>query len=1348
MAADAGELKARATLDNTEFLSSLKDLVQQVQSNTETAASGINKISDAFGKVGEAMAALGALKGLESFIGDLSDTAKAVGKLQASFEAINGVTQETHDLFAGLQELNLHSTFDLEGVLGPAAQNMLKLGVSAEDTGAAMQALADAAAAMKQGPQYINEVSDTLANMSAHVVVTQRDMKALQQEGIDGWGDLAKAIGTDVPTAMEEVKKGMITAQTLTEAVTDDLGTRFKGAADQATNSWGGAFAVLQHSTTDLKAAIGQDINAVLNDLAPIIKAIADQVQNLTEWVKNLSPGWKEFIGDAALAVTVIGGVAAAIGLVTIAAAPLAAVFSPVALAVGAAVAALALIGKWVYDNWPAIKAVFLTLWDDIVNAWNGVWQSITDAWNSFVGLFSGGEGPLSEVIDFLKLLFSPLIAVWQVQWDVLKAIFTTVVDWILPYFQAFVGGIKSAWDGLSNLFTNSALGQEITKLSGVWNDSQKAIAANNQALKDQKTAQDAARTAAADTAKQARQDEAQAVADANAKKQRDADAKAAAEQAKKDAAELAAYNQSLQKTYEALYAVAPDVAKEFDLAYEGVASAADTAAKTVGAAWDTLDGATQKLITNTLALGAAYKTLGFTGEAGLEGQAAKAAAAFDTLAASGNASSGELNKAFDSIVAKQQAVVDLMNTGLKDAYSNGKITAQDYYDSVAAAAQKHADEVAQQATDDETSQTNVAAAYQVAEAAKQAAIKNTTDQYNTAMSAVGAKTKEQLDAASDQWATYSKTISDKLGNESIPAIQANIKWVQSLIDAQTAMGKKPDDEVTGWLKSLQTQLENMKPPADQFADAMKKLGVNTTADAVTGINNLADALAAAKKVSDGSLQAQADLAAGQEKLTKDVQGYIDILNGGYKTALDQGKITQTEYLTDVKNSALEVLAQFTTMSTNTPQDLARITAATVAVDTAIKNLKDQTMKDAQKAFTDLGVQSHDAMQQMATDAEADFAKVAASANENGTTYMNAWINAQKKVNDALLSDGTSLSSAQKEDLAKMEAKRDEFLADQTSAWGTAYKTIHDNVGGLFDDMTKQIVTGDFSFGKLATKLWQDMADAALNAFIAPLKKAVTDFLSNELANLLGDNGLGGVLGKLTDIGKIAPGIFGSAAGAGGNIASDIGDSGSYVSDAGEAVSSASDAASSAGSTVASAVGSSVTGIIGAVGSVVSAISGIIGNFQMAHQTDILQSIEHNTRYTMMYVGDRADGGILGILFKIDEEIAWGANTKATENHRDLFNSWSGPALAAMNGIYDQITNNLCPYLPDIKARLEDILAVVTQAVTTATASKASAAERGAQITINAGNLTTAEAARALGNQIAANLTAQMVAIK
>ena len=1334
MAADAGELKARATLDNAEFLGSLKDMVQQIQANSENAAEHVKGMSEAFSKVGEVVEGLGIAEVVADFAKDCVDAASQLNKLHAGFVALNGSGEETEELFEKMQQLGLHSMFDFADVIGPAAKQMLLLGATAEETENTMTGLVNAAAAMKQGPDWINGVTGAIDNMQAHMVVSARDMKALSQQGIDAWGDLATSLGVSVSQAQAMVKAGTVTASAAIDAVNDDL-KRFNGAADLAGNTWKGAMHTLDESAEEAKAAIGNSILKVLNDFAPVLNAIAQAIQDFKGYWSSLSEPVQNAVLALGAAVAIVAAVSAGIAAFGLILPAITAALASFALPVVAAVAALALVGKWIYDEWPAIKAVFLVLWDDIKAGWAADWKVISDWWDAIGDWWKGTTDFFQPVIDFLSTLFEPLAAVWTETWNGIKDILDAVwggikgtIDDVANVIGKAVGAVKGFFEGLSN----TPLAKQLTD---TWNTAQAGIDANAAAVKAHTQALQDNQSEVAKQLQDQKKTEQQNLANANAQKAATAAQKEADAAAKKAAQEQQQYNDSLQKTYAALNAIAPDVAASFNAMYGGMKTDAVDAQKVVGKAWDDIDAAEQKVITDTLAIGDAFKTLGVTSGVALQNAADKAEDAYTTISDSGKATAADLALAFNAVVAANQKVADNLNTEVKAAYAAGKITAADYYDAVVTAAQDAVDKAKADYNDGYATEEDVAAKEKILLADRTAAFKQQQTDYTTAMSAIGEKTTEQLSDATSQWQKYADAIGQRLGTDSKQYIDASIKEVQSLIDQTTAAGKAPPDDLTAWLKSLQQKLEDLKTPAEQFADAMKKLGVNTTQDAVKGINDMAAALAAAKTQSDGSLQSQTDLQLGTKKLEDQIKALVDTYNNQWKTALAAGDITQSQYLQHVQENALKVVQQFAALGTDSPADIAKITAATKVYQDATSALVKGEMADLEKSFKDLGVDSPDALNKMKSAAETDFAAVAASASTNSLTYQDAWINAHKKIYDAITADGTSLSSGQKDDLAKMEQKRDNFLEDQKSAWKTNYDAIYKTVTGAFDGLIDYVVTGKGSFGQVMLTMLEDLGKAVLSAFVEPFEKAIARLIAGSIADLLGKTGLGGISSALSGLGA---GI-GGAASAGGNVVDEIGSS---AAEGGEAVAGAVSDAGSTASTVAGAAISSVTGIVGAVGSVVSAISGIIGNFQMAHQTDILQSIEHNTRYTMLYVGDRADGGILGVLFKIDEEIAWGANTKATENHRDLFKDWSIDSLSSLQDI-DTIMRDWGPYIADIKQGIQDIRDLTRELGNTLTQGFSTLS-----VTINAGNLTTKDAARQLGDTIAQNLATQLVAIK
>jgi hypothetical protein len=588
MAADAGELKARATLDNTEFLGALKEMVGKIQENSENAAKHIEGMSGALAQVGTAVEGLAITEKIISFGEECLAAAEKTNKLKAAFEGINGVTQSTTDLFEGLSSLEFKSMYDFEDTLGPAAQNMLKLGVSAEQTSATMKALVDAAAGMKEGPAYITEVSNTIATMQSHIVASGKDMKALQAEGIDAWGALAREIGTSVPEAQEKVKKGMIDAQTVTQAVTAEMGSRFAGAAELTQTTFRGAMHTLEEAGEEAQVAIGQSILAVLNDLAPAITGIANLLLQFKDYWDGLSEPVKNAVIALGAALVVVGSIAAALPLLSAAAGGIAAIFGGWTLPIVAAVAALALIGKWIYDEWPAIKAVFIVLWDDITTVWN-------------------------NVVTALSKLFSPLIAIWTAEWNIVKSVLGAVWDWIKEQVQGIVDTVSKVVGAVVGFFGGMPGEGELSKLAAAWKKGQEQIDATAAATAAHTKEINDNRTASAALVAQRRAQEAADLAAANRAKEAAAEAKKAAEEAKKKAAEEQKYNEDLRKTYEALYAIAPDVAKHFSDMYGGINTDAINAQKLVGAAWNDIGAAEQKAIIDTLALGEAYKTLGET---------------------------------------------------------------------------------------------------------------------------------------------------------------------------------------------------------------------------------------------------------------------------------------------------------------------------------------------------------------------------------------------------------------------------------------------------------------------------------------------------------------------------------------------------------------------------------------------------------------------------------------------------------------------------------------------------------------------------------------------------------------
>jgi len=227
---------------------------------------------------------------------------------------------------------------------------------------------------------------------------------------------------------------------------------------------------------------------------------------------------------------------------------------------------------------------------------------------------------------------------------------------------------------------------------------------------------------------------------------------------------------------------------------------------------------------------------------------------------------------------------------------------------------------------------------------------------------------------------------------------------------------------------------------------------------------------------------------------------------------------------------------------------------------------------------------------------------------------------------------------------AEETASAAEVTTAATSAMVSRWDTFGSEVRGIMtrlgDDINRKLWTGEGSWKEMGISALQSLGQAVTEKFITPFMDAIAEFISTSIVKLLGGEGLGAVSSALDGLGVKVSSIFGGGASAAAGSVTDIaGSAGGAGGGAGSAVGAAS---------------SGIWGAIGAIGSVGSMVSGIISNFQNARQEGTLNAIELNTRYAMEYLGNRADQGILGVLFSINEQLSWGPLVKAAESTRDI----------------------------------------------------------------------------------------------
>jgi tape measure domain-containing protein len=539
-------------------------------------------------------------------------------------------------------------------------------------------------------------------------------------------------------------------------------------------------------------------------------------------------------------------------------------------------------------------------------------------------------------------------------------------------------------------------------------------------------------------------------------------------------------------------------------------------------------------------------------------------------------------------------------------------------------------------------------------------------------------------------------------------AIQSTLTGVWK--DLESA-GKKAWDNITQYLQTFITWAEKI-PGVKQLLEGLKQGmqdGEKASGDLNKKFDEGAQKLGTLTDAFKKGNEAAAKSEEGQGKLNKKTGEAVD-LSGKYAGALDGLTKKHAEHEDKLKtlyNSHSLIAAQYSILIERVNKlkdDTAKATMGLIDFDALNKNV-DATLdsmvatltatgmgiadisdvkapkfitamglaKDAtgglDTAMHDLGVKSTLEMQGIADKANELYQKVLNSPLATTWDKNSALLQKLQAERAAMIANETEIPASMDRQIAALKTTLDTKLPTLIDPVEEMKRTITGKMQTLGNDLNKALWEGEGSWGEKGKKLLTDLGEAVTSAFIKPAMTAIGDFIGGAIADLLGGKGLGGIMQSIKDLGSALASIFkmgaqvaGGAASAAGGAASAAGGAASAAGGAASAAGGAGGAAGAAGTAL-----TSVTGIVGAVSGAVSAVSGIVSNFQQAKMETTLNAIEHNTRYGMMYLGERADGGILGILFKIDEELAWGSLTKATEALKDAFVDFAHGALADLD---------------------------------------------------------------------------------
>jgi tape measure domain-containing protein len=299
---------------------------------------------------------------------------------QVGFTTMLGSGEKAQAFLGELQKFAVATPFEFPDLV-VASQRLLAMGISAQDVIPTLTAVGDAVAAMGGGKEKIDQVTTALGQMAAKGRVQADEMLQLTEAGIPAWDMLAKKLGTDIPTAMEMVTKGMVSAREGIEALTQGMEERFGGMMEKQSHTLAGAL-------SNVKDGLNQLIGVATK---PIFEALSQGAQKLAE--KLSDPAFQQ--GAQRIAEGLGNALGRALPFIEQLATALASTLGP----------AVQQVASWIAGTlMPALQSFAEHDLAPKIQALGGFIQgTLVPAFQALLGAVSQLRGPLEGVIEFIS---------------------------------------------------------------------------------------------------------------------------------------------------------------------------------------------------------------------------------------------------------------------------------------------------------------------------------------------------------------------------------------------------------------------------------------------------------------------------------------------------------------------------------------------------------------------------------------------------------------------------------------------------------------------------------------------------------------------------------------------------------------------------------------------------------------------------------------------------------------------------------------------------------------------------------------------------------------------------------
>lgn len=288
MSFTVAELVSKFDADTAAFNKKLDGMEKSITSMSQHTDKHTGLMGASFGKVaGSVGLVIGAIKGFSAAKDIIFGFNSTLDTATQAFTTMLGSGEAAKSFLDDLKKFALTTPFEFEDLI-TSSQRLTAMGFAAKDVIPTMTAIGDSVAALGGGKDVMNGIILALGQMKQKGKVSAEEMNQMIERGIPAWEYLAKAIGTDVPTAMALAKKGAINADQAIAGILQGMEQKTGGMMAHQSQTFKGAMSNIHDAVVQLTAQAFRPFYKMVESGTVILANFAGS-QKFQDWAANVS---------------------------------------------------------------------------------------------------------------------------------------------------------------------------------------------------------------------------------------------------------------------------------------------------------------------------------------------------------------------------------------------------------------------------------------------------------------------------------------------------------------------------------------------------------------------------------------------------------------------------------------------------------------------------------------------------------------------------------------------------------------------------------------------------------------------------------------------------------------------------------------------------------------------------------------------------------------------------------------------------------------------------------------------------------------------------------------------------